>query len=779
MRPHGTTAFCFLALLTGFSAQATPELISATDIPGILSTNGATEEVAMSHDGRYVALASDASNLVAQDQNGVSDVFRFDRQTGERVIVSRQGSTQANGPSYGVAISGDGRYVAFESDATNLVAGDTNGFRDIYWKDMQTGEIRRIAARNRPTLPTPYGFQKSLSADGQRLLFEDLASNWIAGAINLRRPILAEWSGALSSPLNSSLGTDWVFGSALSGNGRCIAYRRSGQPSQVFLYDLLSLGTTLISRREANGAPGNADSSTPLVSADCTRVAFLSDATDLIPNQPAGTGIFLWQSGAPLQYASRAPDAASGGVNAMTGSPSLGIIYFGRSAAVARIERFQIGESTTSIVTNGDASYWPIATAESGDWLAVTLSPLTPDDRNAGADIAAVPIVGAPSWLTSPLPATVATSNGSSSVKIIASRDADWIAFSSWASNLVSDDTNDVLDVFVRDRSQGSTQRLLGNGGLQPNGPSEALDMSDDGRYVLLRSCASNLIANDTNQACDLFVHDRQSGVNDRVNRSSSGVVSNLDVYAGNPKRQLSDDGRYVFMVLQTDNWGLPGPSSNFHAVIRDRVSGNNTVLFSGNDPPDGEISGDGRFVVLSSGGQQIPDCGVTGYDLAQPSPTPTCVSGGEVFSQAGPIGLSRNGRYFTYFYMNEIFDWVFAQLDRVTNTRSVLSPSPLPPGPLQWIPDRVSDSGRFLSWTGGSDSAPLLYVQDLETGSVGTAQTGIAAYLNEVHQDGRLHFLTRLSLSPGDQNGGLPDVYRVGTGMDGVFGGRYEGGFE
>ncbi len=98
--------------------------------------NNGSSEPSISTDGRYVSFASDASNLVVGDTNGVSDVFVHDRQTGEttRVSVSSSGA-QANGHSTWNYTSSDGRYVTFRSEASNLVIGDTNGVADIFVND--------------------------------------------------------------------------------------------------------------------------------------------------------------------------------------------------------------------------------------------------------------------------------------------------------------------------------------------------------------------------------------------------------------------------------------------------------------------------------------------------------------------------------------------------------------------------------------------------------------------------------------------------------------------
>ena len=101
---------------------------------------------AISAHGRYVAFSSDASNLVAGDTNNTGDVFVRDRKTHvtRRVSVG-PGGAQANGDSYAPAISAHGRYVAFDSDASNLVAGDTNNTDDVFVRDREAHVTRRVS----------------------------------------------------------------------------------------------------------------------------------------------------------------------------------------------------------------------------------------------------------------------------------------------------------------------------------------------------------------------------------------------------------------------------------------------------------------------------------------------------------------------------------------------------------------------------------------------------------------------------------------------------------
>src|SRR5258707_11046229 len=130
--------------------------------------NGPSLSAAISADGRFVAFESDATNLVTGDTTGKRGVFVNDAMTQAttRVSVDSLGR-QANGPSLSAAISGDGRFVAFESDATNLVAGDTNGKRDIFVYDMATRATTRASVDSLGRQANGPGLSAATSADGR------------------------------------------------------------------------------------------------------------------------------------------------------------------------------------------------------------------------------------------------------------------------------------------------------------------------------------------------------------------------------------------------------------------------------------------------------------------------------------------------------------------------------------------------------------------------------------------------------------------------------------
>lgn len=154
------------------------------------------------------------------------------------------------------------------------------------------------------------------------------------------------------------------------------------------------------------------------------------------------------------------------------------------------------------------------------------------------------------------LDATGNPANGGSSTLSI-SADGRYVAFESGASNLVPNDTNHVTDVFVRDRQTGITTRVSvdseGNQATPPNNVASGSShpsISADGRYVAFESFASNMVPEDTNDSSDIFVHDRQTGTTSLVSASSDGVLGNGQ--SGHPS--ISADGRYVAFDSATDN---------------------------------------------------------------------------------------------------------------------------------------------------------------------------------------------------------------------------------
>ncbi len=150
-------------------------------------TEGSGAGVSISDDGRYVAFNSNASNIVPGDTNGYQDIFVYDRQTGttERVSVAVDG-TQGNGATYGTAsLSPNGGYVTFSSTASNLVPGDTNGVSDVFIVDRQTHSIERVSlAADGTSQGNGNSFASSPSNDGRYVAFASAASNLVPDDTN-------------------------------------------------------------------------------------------------------------------------------------------------------------------------------------------------------------------------------------------------------------------------------------------------------------------------------------------------------------------------------------------------------------------------------------------------------------------------------------------------------------------------------------------------------------------------------------------------------------------
>jgi Tol biopolymer transport system component len=152
--------------------------------------NGWSESASISADGRYVAFESDASNLVSGNTNGSRDIFLRDTQTGTttRLSVDSNG-TQGNGRSVYPSISADGRYVVFGSWASNLVSGDTNVREDIFVRDTKTDTTTRLSVDSSGTQGNGFSESQSISADGRYVAFASYTSNLVSGNTNGSRDI--------------------------------------------------------------------------------------------------------------------------------------------------------------------------------------------------------------------------------------------------------------------------------------------------------------------------------------------------------------------------------------------------------------------------------------------------------------------------------------------------------------------------------------------------------------------------------------------------------------
>ena len=182
-----------------------------------------------------------------------------------------------------------------------------------------------------------------------------------------------------------------------------------------------------------------------------------------------------------------------------------------------------------------------------------------------------------------------------------------YVVFNSNADNLVAGDTNGYDDVYVRDRLAGKTSCIsVSSAGVQGNQGSDIGSISADGRYVTFTSYADNLVADDTNASDDVFVRDRVTGKTTRVSVSSTRAQGNN---LGSFEAVISADGRYVAFRSFSDNLVTGDTNGEIDIFVRDRVTGTTKLVgvssagVQGNGYGSSEptISADGRYVAFSS----------------------------------------------------------------------------------------------------------------------------------------------------------------------------------
>jgi len=420
-----------LVLVPATVSTAAPAPTGATtriDVAtGGTQANGESRASVSSADGRYVAFSSAASNLVAGDTNGKKDVFVRDRVTGATTRVSvATGGTQASGDNDGPSLSADGRYVAFVSWASDLVAGDTNNTEDAFVHDRASGSTTRVNVATGGTQTNGVSYISGISADGRYVAFVSAASDLVADDTN---------------------NTEDAF----------VHDRVTGATTRV---SLATGGTQVSSGGAASG-----------ISADGRYIVFGSAAGDLVAGDTNGKrDVFVRDR---VAGATTRVSVASGGTQANSNS---------HMAVISADGRYVVFESDATNLVAGDTN---------------RMMDVFVRDRITGAT-------------TRVSVATGGTQPNSYSYASAISADGRYVPFSSYASNLVAGDTNQTADVFVRDRVTGTTTRVnVTPAGSQANGYSFGPTISGNGRYVAFNSQASNLVAGDTNGKADVFVRDR------------------------------------------------------------------------------------------------------------------------------------------------------------------------------------------------------------------------------------------------------------------------------
>ncbi len=387
--------------------------------------NGDSDEPAISSDGFIVAFMSEATNLVVGDTNGVRDVFVHDRSTGltERVSIAT-GGAEGDDEAFTLSLSSDGDFVAFGSFATNMVAGDTNGVIDVFVHDRNTDTTERVSIASDSTQADDESFSPAISSDGQFVAFQSDATNLVANDTNTN--------------------------------------------TDIFVRDR-TLGTTERISVDSGGAQGNGDSFFPAISDDGRFVAFSSEASNLVAGDTNNkVDIFVHDRQNDTTELIVGPAEFTSGSDIIIVAP-----------VISPDNAFVGFRSLADDLVPGD-------TNNSFDTFLIERS---------------TSIIERTSVSSSEI-----EGNADSSKPSISS-DNRFVVFSSNATDLVSTDFNGSEDVFVRDRDAGQTRRVsLAFDDAESNNDCFAAVISGDGEFLAFTSFATNLVADDTNGDLDIFV---------------------------------------------------------------------------------------------------------------------------------------------------------------------------------------------------------------------------------------------------------------------------------
>lgn len=409
-------------IATGATVSAQSNLIVSIGTDGTLPNRDSYFSV-ISADGRFIAFQSEASNLVAGDTNGQYDIFVHDRHTGVTELAS-VATTGNSGNRLGLApaISGDGRYVLFHSDSSNLVSGDTNGTWDVFIRDRFLGVTERISLDHLGNQANDRSDSPEITPDGRYVSFH---------------------SDAALVPDDTNNLTD--------------VYRKDRQTGDLVLVSQTDTGTQ-----------GNSISYGATISADGNRIVFMSSASNLVPGDTNGWGdVFL------------------------------------KDLTTNTLERINV--SSSGVQSNSE-TIWP------------RISP-----------------------------------------------DGTRVAFCSRGSTLVSGDSNNNWDAFVRDTTSSTTTRI----NVRPDGSQadsyvrSTTYFTQDNRFVIFASLSTNLVSNDTNGEQDVFLRDLVDENTTRIGMAFDGSQANDDAFVP----AISADGRHMTFT----SWGSnldPRDNSNVRRDI-------------------------------------------------------------------------------------------------------------------------------------------------------------------------------------------------------------------
>lgn len=641
---------------------------------GISYSNSAIRPaVVISANGRFVAYESYADNIVVPDTNDNRDVFVFDLQTlrTERISVDGLGN-QGNAYSYAPSLSRDGRFVAYASYSDNIVAGDTNNTGDIFVYDRQTQVPTRVSVSSSGVQGNSFSSASAISEDGRYVTFLSRASNLVAGDSNgfhdvflhdrtngATELISKSPSGEVSDARSSAV--------AISADGRYVTFQSSaqnltggddGDTDKLFVHDRdvgrnLSVGVYSSDYGIPAEIPGFSGSRVDSISEDGSVILFESKSENIVSVDPARANrgllwTYAWDAltnsievvapahgrftswplispegdfiarvgeGDQVQLINR----SSGAVKVLNRLPGGELLKECRIDSISRngyfvgmtcsvdedpFDRIDEYESIVVDTANNDIEvirgYSPHLN-DNGRYFVFGYSGGDLDARvtNDKTHLYVQDRVAGTTELIS-LSTGGEVSDGSSYSPDI-SADGRYVVFASEGSNLAQYSGAGRFQprVFLHDRLTGSTSVICKNTNDRAvNGPCYAPTISADGNRISYVSKASNIVAEDSNGfESDVFLFDRRTGTTQIISISSAGTQS--PARSASYAAAISDNGQFVAFTSQAelvpaDNW--PVVDVYLHEIAADTGSG--TAYFSIAPVRVDESAGSARVVV-------------------------------------------------------------------------------------------------------------------------------------------------------------------------------------
>lgn len=427
------SGFCIFAFQPEIAAAQYNDILRASNDINKLNANGSSLNPKLNNSGRYLVFDSTATDLVADDTNGYRDIFIVDRNSYSTALISLDKDGElANDDSLQPSITSDGRYVLYHSKATDLVDDfdSSASVINIFLYDRSSKTTTQITLDTDGNAPNGDSTNGSISSDGKYIVFQSAASDLVAEDTNSATDIFLykvsdKTITRISLDSDGNNADDDSSYPCISSDGAYVAYQSlasdifsgdTNEKSDVFLYDTSAKTTTRISN-DAQGNNADGDSLRPAISADGKKIVFDSDATDLV----------------------------SGDTN-----------------------------------NNRDVFLYSVADA-TNTRISLDINKNNSDGHSISATISA---------------------------------DGKLVAFMSDATDLVSGDDNNTAtdgnyDLFLYDSGDESIIRVSEtHDGSNSDGSCSSATIDEDGTTVAFASNATNLVPNDDNELSDIFVYD-------------------------------------------------------------------------------------------------------------------------------------------------------------------------------------------------------------------------------------------------------------------------------